>query len=65
MSRARINADQAHTESLSVEPHIIPGVLYPAYEADATGAGKLLDGTTEHGTGTCLLYTSPSPRDRG
>ena len=35
-----------------VKPHIIPDVLYPAYEADATGAGKLLDGTTEHGTGT-------------
>jgi len=33
-------------------PHIIPGVLYPAYEADSTGAGKLMDGTTEHGTGT-------------
>jgi len=27
-------------------PHIIPGVLYPAV------AGKLLDGTTTHGTGT-------------
>jgi len=37
---------------LDTIPHIIPDVLYPAYEADATGAGKLLDGTTEHGTGT-------------
>ena len=42
MTRARTNADQAHTESLSVEPHIIPGVLYPAV------AGKLLDGSTSH-----------------
>ena len=42
MTRARINADQAHTESLSVVPHIIPGVLYPAV------AGKLLDGSTSH-----------------
>jgi hypothetical protein len=43
MTRARINADQAHTESLSVVPHIIPDVLYPAV------AGKLLDGSTSHG----------------
>ena len=42
MTRARTNADQAHTESLSVVPHIIPGVLYPAV------AGKLLDGSTSH-----------------
>ena len=42
MTRARTNADQAPTESLSVEPHIIPGVLYPAV------AGKLLDGSTSH-----------------
>ena len=52
MTRSRINADQARTESLNVVPHIIPDVLHPAIEADATGAGKLLDGTTEHGTGT-------------
>ena len=43
MSRARTNADQARTESLSVVPHIIPDVLYPAV------AGKLLDGSTSHG----------------
>ena len=33
----------AKEDWLSVEPHIIPGVLYPAV------AGKLLDGTTSHG----------------
>ena len=32
-------------------PHIIPGVLYPAYVASGTSP-KLLDGTTTHGTGT-------------
>ena len=32
-------------------PHIIPGVLYPAYVASGTTT-KLLDGTTTHGTGT-------------
>ena len=42
MSRARTNADQAHTESVESIPHIIPGVLYPAV------AGKLLDGSTSH-----------------
>ena len=47
MTRARTNADQAHTESLSVEPHIIPGVLYPSYVASGT-SNKLLDGTTSH-----------------
>jgi len=40
MSRARINADQAHTESLSVVPHIIPDVLYPAV------ANIMVDGST-------------------
>jgi len=40
MSRARTNADQAHTESLSVVPHIIPDVLYPAV------GGKGIDGAT-------------------
>ena len=47
MTRARTNADQAHTESLSVVPHIIPDVLYPAV------AGNDLDGTdidTSHGS---------------
>ena len=39
-----------------VKPHIQPGVLQPAV------AGKLLNGATHSG---CLLYTSPSPRDRG
>ena len=43
MTRARTNADQAHTESVESIPHIIPGVLYPAV------AGKLLDGSTSHG----------------
>ena len=47
MSRARINADQAHTESLSVVPHIIPDVLYPSYVASGT-SNKLLDGSTSH-----------------
>ena len=47
MTRARINADQAHTESLSVVPHIIPGVLYPSYVASGT-TNLLLDGTTAH-----------------
>ena len=42
MTRARTNADQAHTESVESIPHIIPGVLYPAV------AGKLLDGSTSH-----------------
>ena len=32
-------------------PHIIPGVLYPAYVSSGTSP-KLLDGTTTHGTGT-------------
>jgi hypothetical protein len=42
MTRSRINADQARTESLNVVPHIIPDVLHPAV------AGKLLDGSTAH-----------------
>ena len=40
MTRARINADQAHTESLSVVPHIIPDVLDPAV------ANIMVDGST-------------------
>ncbi len=40
MTRARTNADQAHTESVESIPHIIPGVLYPAV------ADKMVDGTT-------------------
>jgi hypothetical protein len=44
MTRSRINADQARTESLNVVPHIIPDVLHPAI------AGKLLDGSTAHGS---------------
>ena len=54
MTRARDIASGINTRDDSGEavPHIIPGVLYPAYEADSTGAGKLMDGTTEHGTGT-------------
>ena len=40
MTRARTNADQAHTESLSVVPHIIPDVLYPAV------ANIMVDGST-------------------
>ena len=43
MTRARTNADQAHTENVESIPHIVPGVLYPAV------AGKLLDGSTSHG----------------
>ena len=47
MTRARTNADQAHTESVESIPHIIPGVLYPAV------AGNDLNGTdidTSHGS---------------
>ena len=32
---------------IEVNPHIIPGVLYPSYVASGTG-NKLLDGTTAH-----------------
>jgi len=35
----------------NITPHIIPGVLYPAYVASGISP-KLLDGATTHGTGT-------------
>ena len=39
------------------------GTKDTAANTDTSGSSK--DETTVEGDGTCLLYTSPSPRDRG
>ena len=51
----------------SVISDVSGGEAADVSDGDVTGdeVGDLVGGETSDGTGGCLLYTSPSPRDRG
>ena len=53
MTRARTNADQAHTESLSVEPHIIPGVVVLPLRNQRKDTGRMTCEQCDHDPCEC------------
>ena len=66
---ARIAADDAQDDRLDVLESATP---WKVSDLPVGGGDTIDDGESPklwraigHGTGTCLLYTSPSPRDRG
>ena len=53
--------DGLRTQVIAPRGHLIDGALVPASDSGVMDVLSPLDGQVL----TCLLYTSPSPRDRG